>query len=173
MSRQRWNPATIAILVAYSATIAAANWASTVCPPVVIVDLYVPAGAFFAGLAFTLRAGVQEFLGARTALVAVAGGAGLSWLVASPRMAVASAVAFALSELSAFVLYSALRRRGRLAAIGASGTVGLLVDSLVFVPLAFGSLTYLGGQIAAKTATTVLAMAFLAAVRAHRRRRPA
>ncbi len=173
MNTRGWNLPAVAILASYSATIAAANWASTVVPAVAVVDLQIPAGAFFAGLAFTLRAGVQEFLGTRPALVAIAAGATLSGLIASPRMALASAVAFAVSELTAFVLYAAMRHRSRVAAIGLSNTLGLLVDSLLFVPLAFGSLTYLGGQIVGKVATTVLAIGLLAVVRARRSAAPA
>jgi hypothetical protein len=51
--------------------------------------------------------------------------------------------------------------------------VGLLVDSLLFLPLAFGSLTYLAGQLVGKTATTVIAVAVLVGTRARRRVVPA
>jgi uncharacterized PurR-regulated membrane protein YhhQ (DUF165 family) len=173
MNTRGWNLPAVAIPASYSTTIAAANWASTVLPAVAVADLQIPAGAFFAGLAFTLRAGVQEFLGTMQALVAIAAGAALSGLIASPRMALASAVAFAVSELAAFVLYAAMRQRSRVAAIGLSNTLGLLVDSLLFVALAFGSLTYLGGQIVGKVATTVLAIGVLAVVRARRSADPA
>jgi queuosine precursor transporter len=49
----------------------------------------------------------------------------------------------------------------------------LLVDSLLFLPLAFRSLTYLSGHIAEKIATTVLAVAVLTGARAHRQAVPA
>jgi hypothetical protein len=66
-----------------------------------------------------------------------------------------------------------MRHRRHLAAVALSNVVGLLVDSLLFLPLAFGSLAYLGGQVAGKVATTVLAVAVLAGARAFRSAVPA
>lgn len=168
MNTRTWHISAAVVLVGYVATIVAANGASTLWPAVAIASLQIPAGAFFAGLAFTLRDLVQETLGARTALLAIATGAVLSGLIASPRIALASAVAFAVSELADFAVYTAVRRRNRIAAVGLSNALGLLVDSLLFLPLAFGSLTYLGGQVAGKTATTVLAVVLLMVLRARR-----
>ncbi|WP_232376333.1 VUT family protein [Amycolatopsis aidingensis] len=147
----------------------AANWATTLWPAVAVATLRIPAGAFVAGLVFTLRDLVQEAHGTRTALLAIAAGAAMSGLVASPRIALASAAAFAVSELADFAVYTALRRRNRIVAVGLSNAVGLLVDSLLFLPLAFGSLAYLSGQVTGKTATTLLAVVVLAGVRAPRK----
>jgi hypothetical protein len=57
--------------------------------------------------------------------------------------------------------------------VGLSNAVGLLVDSLLFLPLAFGSLTYLAGQLVGKTATTVIAVGVLVGTRARQRAVPA
>jgi len=157
------------LLVSYSVTITAANWASTLWPAVALTGLQIPAGALFAGLAFTVRDLLQEAVGTRTTLLAIALGAALSGLIASPRIALASAAAFAISELVDLAVYTPLRNRNRIAAVGLSNALGLLIDSLLFLPLAFGSLAYLDGQLAGKTATTVLAVAVLAGARVHRR----
>ncbi|GAB3474358.1 hypothetical protein [Amycolatopsis cihanbeyliensis] len=75
-------------------------------------------GALFAGLTFTVRDLLQDAVGARTTLLAIALGAALSGLVAEPRIALASAAAFAVSELVDLAVYIPLRDRSRLAAVG-------------------------------------------------------
>mgnify|MGYP001261931033 CR=1 FL=1 len=170
----RWQTLAARVLFAgYAATIAGANWATTLWPAVTVAGLHVPTGTLFAGLAFTVRDLLQDAVGTRTTLLAIALGAVLSGLVSEPHIALASAAAFAVSELVDLAAYTPLRQRSRLAAVGLSNAVGLLVDSLLFLPLAFGSLTYLAGQLAGKTITTVLAVAVLAGVRARRRAVPA
>lgn len=156
---------------AYAGTILAANFASAGWPDLQVVELHVPAGAVCAGLALTVRDFVQDVLGGRGVLVAIAVGTGLSWLVASPRIASASAVAFAASELVDFAVYAALGVRSKLIAVAGSNTVGLLVDSTLFVPLAFGSWAAVPGQIAGKAASTVFAVVALV-VRARCRAKP-
>ena len=169
MTTRRWNVAAGVLVAAYAATIAGANWATTLWPAVTVAGLHIPAGALLAGLAFTVRDLLQDAVGTRTTLLTIALGAALSGLVAEPRIALASAAAFAVSELVDLAVYTPLRDRSPLAAVGTSNAVGLLVDSLLFLPLAFGSLTYLAGQLVGKTATTALAVAVLAGVRARRR----
>ena len=77
----------------------------------------------------------------------------------------ASLVAFAVSELSDFAVYAPLRKRSRSMAILASGIVGSIVDSALFLYLAFGSLAYVEGQIVGKLAMTVLVVLFLPTVK--------
>ncbi|GAA3432355.1 VUT family protein [Kutzneria kofuensis] len=173
MTTRRRRVAAGILVAAYAATIAGANWATTLWPAVAVAGLHVPAGSLLAGLAFTVRDLLQDAVGARTTLLAICLGAALSGLVAEPRIALASAAAFAVSELVDLAVYTPLRDRSRLAAVGVSNAVGLLVDSLLFLPMAFGSLTYLTGQLVGKTATTLLAVAVLGVVRARRRAVPA
>jgi uncharacterized PurR-regulated membrane protein YhhQ (DUF165 family) len=122
--------------------------------------LMAPAGVFFAGLAFSFRDVVQERLGARWAVAAILVGAALSALL-SPALALASGAAFLVSELADFAVFTPLRRRSWLGAVAASNTVGLVVDSALFLWLAFGSLDFLAGQIVAKLYMTILAVALL------------
>lgn len=152
-------------LVAFAAfigTVFAANWAIEHYGTVPVgFGLVAPAAVYFVGVAFTLREAVHETLGRGAVLVAIAIGAACSALV-SPAFALASGVAFAVSELADLVVYERIRRRSRWLGVAASNTVGLVVDSIVFLWLAFGNFDFLAGQIVGKGWMTVLALAVLA-----------
>jgi queuosine precursor transporter len=100
--------------------------------------LMVPAGVYFAGMSFGIRDALQEAGGMAWALAAIAAGSGLSWFI-DPRFAVASGVAFLLSELADFAVYTPLRNRHRIGAAALSNVVGSVIDSALFLWLAFGS----------------------------------
>jgi len=158
----------VTALCCYIATIFAANWAIQHYGVVPVgLGLMAPAGVYFAGLAFTLRDVVHRTLGPVASLAAIAVGAGLSAFV-SPAFAAASAAAFLFSELADFAVYTPLRERGWLPAVLLSNAVGLTVDSLIFLTLAFGSLDFLAGQVVGKAWMTLAAIAVLAAARARR-----
>jgi queuosine precursor transporter len=163
---------TIAFL-AYVATIIAANWAINRYGVVPIgFGLTAPAGVYFAGLAFTLRDLIHEWGGVRYVIVAILTGSLVSYLVSDGSIpggvlpiAAASALSFAASELTDLAVYTPLRERGFLKAVIASNAGGLVVDSALFLWLAFGSLDYLAGQIVGKAYMTALAVLILAVVR--------
>ena len=149
----------------YIATIFAANWAIETFGFVPVgFGLMAPAGVYFVGAAFTFRDLAHEAVGRRWIAVAIVVGALLSALV-SPTFALASGVAFLLSELADFAVYTPLRERGWLRAVALSNVVGLIVDSALFLWLAFGSLDFLAGQVVGKAWMTVLAIALLWGVR--------
>lgn len=164
--------------VAFLATIPAANWlignVGTVCEPdgpcliPVGFGLMAPSGVVLIGAALVLRDIVHERLGATWALAAILVGGALSYLVAPTYLAVASVAAFLLSELADMAVYSPLRKKRLIAAVAASGAVGAVVDSAVFLWLAFGSLDYLSGQVVGKVWMTALAAIVLVAMRARR-----
>lgn len=118
--------------------------------------LYAPAGVYMAGVAFLFRDTVQRLASVNLALLGIALGAALSWFM-SPTLAGASAGAFAASEL---VGLAALWLLGRwlYAAVGAAQVAAAAVDSVVFLWLAFHSLTFFQGQFVAKL--SVLALAY-------------
>lgn len=148
-------------LVAYVLTIVAANVAITLFGVVPVgFGLSAPAGVYFAGLAFTLRDLVQQRLGVRWTLAAIAASAALSALL-SPALALASGAAFALSELADFAVYTPLARRRWLFAVAVSNAVGAIVDSALFLWLAFGSLAFLPGQVVGKGWMTAIAVLWL------------
>jgi queuosine precursor transporter len=149
-------------LLMYIATIVGANWAiSTFGLVPVGFDLYAPAGVYFVGLAFTFRDLAQERLGRRWIVLAIVVGAALSAYV-SPQFALASGLTFLVSEAADFAVYTPLRRRSWLWAIVASNLVGLVIDSAMFLYLAFGSLQFIEGQVLGKVSMTALAVLLLA-----------
>ncbi len=155
-------------LVLYALTIVAANWLIQTFGLVPVgFGLMAPAGVFAAGAAFTLRDLVQDRLGKYWTLLAIVIGAGLSWFI-SPAFAVASGAAFLISELSDFLVYTPIRNRYWLLAVVISNTVGLAVDSILFLWLAFGSLDFLAGQIVGKVEMTVLAAVLTLVMRKNR-----
>src|SRR6478735_4336179 len=60
-----------------------------------------------------------------------------------------------------FAVYTPLARRRLVVAVIASSVVGLVVDSIVFLWLAFGSLEFLVGQIIGKLWMVLLAIPFV------------
>jgi len=118
-----------------------------------------------AGAALVLRDLVQRRLGATTSSLAILVGAVLSAMLAPPALVVASAAAFLLSEFADLAVYTPLVRRGLIVAVVASSVVGLVVDSIVFLWLAFGSLDFLLGQIVGKAWMVLLSIPFVAWLR--------
>lgn len=159
-------PAGITTLVAYVATIPAANLAVTHFGAVPVGFGYAaPAGVYMVGLALVLRDLARESTGRIAVLAAIAVGTILSYFLADPALAVASAAAFGVAETMDFAVYEPLRQRGLLIAMLASNAIGLLSDSLLFLKLAFGSFEYLPGQILGKAWMTLTAVAVLALLR--------
>lgn len=129
--------------------------------------LLTPAGVYFAGLGFTFRDLIHETSGGKWVWVAIVVGTALSVFV-SPTFALASGAAFAFSEVADYMVYAPLRRRSWLGAVALSNTVGLIVDSALFLWLAFGSLDFLAGQVVGKAWMTALAVLILGGLRAYR-----
>jgi hypothetical protein len=80
-------------------------------------------------------------------------------------LCIASAVAFLLSEFADLGVYTPLARRGLVLAVVASGVAGLVVDSIVFLWLAFGSLDFLSGQVVGKAWMVLLSIPLVAWLR--------
>jgi uncharacterized PurR-regulated membrane protein YhhQ (DUF165 family) len=162
-------------LLLFCLTIPAANWmighVGTVCPPnnpclvPVAPGLMAPSGVVMIGIALVLRDLVQRRLGAEFGLGAIVTGTAISALVAPRSLVIASAAAFFLSELADFVVYTPLARRRLVLAIVLSSIVGVVLDSLVFLWLAFGSLAFLPGQVVGKTWMVLLSIPFITYLR--------
>lgn len=120
--------------------------------------LMAPAGVYAAGVVFTARDFVQERYGIRGTFGAIVA-AGILSAFLSPSFALASAGAFITSEVLDMGVYTPIKRRYKILAIGASNVVGLVVDSIIFLWFAFGSLDFLAGQIVGKLWMTLAAMA--------------
>jgi queuosine precursor transporter len=166
----------VIFLILFALTIPAANWlighVGTTCiaphgPCVVPVapGLMAPSGVMMVGVALVLRDLVQRRLGAVMSALAILCGTGLSALLAPPSLVLASGVAFLLSEFADLAVYTPLARRRLVVAVVASSVVGLVVDSIVFLWLAFGSLDFLPGQVVGKSWMVLLSIPFVAWLR--------
>jgi queuosine precursor transporter len=158
-------------IFSYIATIPLANWmignVGVFCVPdgpcmiPLGFGIFAPSGVLMVGLSLVLRDFVQEYFGSKISIIAIIIGAILSFLIADPFIAIASTSAFLISELADFSVYSLFRKKSRAAAIAASGLIGAIFDSIVFLWLAFGSLAFIEGQILGKVVISILAALFI------------
>lgn len=160
---------------AFAATIPIANWLignvgvqfGPMEPHLVPVGfgLMAPSGVLMVGAALVLRDIVQERLGFLWAVTAIAFGGILSWWLAEPSLVIASVVAFILSELADLFAYTPLRKRNLGLAVFLSGVAGSVIDSAVFLWLAFGSFAHIEGQILGKIWMSLAAFIVIMAMR--------
>jgi hypothetical protein len=165
----------ILFLVLFALTIPAANWLignfGTSCVPhgpclvPVAPGLLAPSGVTMIGIALVLRDLVQRRLGIAVSTLAIFAGSGLSALYAPASLVMASATAFLLSEFADLAVYTPLARRRLVTAVIVSSCAGLVVDSLVFLWLAFGSLDFLAGQVVGKAWMVLLSTPLVAWLR--------
>lgn len=166
---------TIALTAAFAATIPLANWlignVGTVCVPQgpcllpVGFGLTAPSGVLVIGASLVLRDMVHEAGGAKAALLAIGIGGLLSVLFAAPELLLASVLAFILAELADLAIYAPLRKRRLWLAVLLSGLAGSVVDSAIFLWIAFGSFDYIAGQTVGKMWMTLAALPLLLAYR--------
>ena len=172
---QRRNREGAVFLILFCLTIPAANWmighVGTLCTPQgpcllpVAPGIMAPSGVLMIGFALVLRDLVQRRLGTEFGVGAIIAGAAISAAVAPPSLVLASAISFLLSEFADFAVYTPLARRRLVLAVVASSLVGLVIDSIVFLWLAFGSLDFLLGQIVGKAWMVLLSIPFVAYLR--------
>jgi uncharacterized PurR-regulated membrane protein YhhQ (DUF165 family) len=162
-------------LILFCLTVPAANWmilnVGTVCKPgapcliPVAPGLLAPSGVLMIGASFVLRDLVQRRLGLVASVVAVLFGAVLSGLFAPLSLVTASAAAFLVSEFADLAVYTPLQRRRMILAVLLSSLVGLIVDSIIFLWLAFGALDFLAGQVVGKSWMVLLSIPLIALLR--------
>lgn len=165
-------------LVLFILTIPVGNWVvmnvGLVClkdgPCLIPVapGMMAPSGVLLAGFALVLRDAVQSLLGKRWTIFAIAVGAVISGFLSDPAIVLGSTCAFLFSELADFAVYTPLRERHLTTAIIASGLVGSLVDSVIFLSLAFGSLDFVLGQVLGKFWMSLIAGMVLIMYRRYR-----
>lgn len=166
------------LLALFVATIYAANWTLETygLVEIPIIGWMAPAGVLWAGFAFGVRDALHEAGGIqwrRWVLGAIALGTALSyWLGAGVTIpggkvsiALASGIAFAISELADLSIYAPLRERRWKLAVTLSNLAGAVVDSLIFLYLAFGSVDDTGGQVLAKAVMILPAFVLVGWVR--------
>lgn len=152
-------------LATFVASILAANWLTTHCGFIPVgFGFTATAGTFAAGFTLAARDLLQDLIGKRRVVVVILVAGGLSFALADPMIAIASAVAFTSAELLDFAVYSPLRERSRFgdqrwaAAVIASNVVGALADTALFLGIAFGAAAIapaMAGQLVGKGWATV------------------
>lgn len=166
----------IIVTAAYIGSIVAANWATSTIGLVAVGPLLVTAGTFAAGAALLLRDSIQQATGRRSVvLAAILAGTVVSYLIAPPILALASGLAFAVSELVDWGVFTpAKARMGLPGAVVLSSAVAAPVDTVLFLHLAGFGVTWEAvlGQFVVKTGLALLAAGLItaAALWATRRR---
>jgi uncharacterized PurR-regulated membrane protein YhhQ (DUF165 family) len=161
--------AALAIASAYVATVVLANVLTEHFGLVPVgFGLTATAGTFAAGAALLARNVTQDQIGRLPVLGLMAVGVGLSWWLASPQLATASAVAFALSETADMAVYTPLRGRGWSRAVLAASSVGAVVDTFVFLHVAGFPVTTdsVSGQLLVKVGVSAATVALVGVARA-------
>jgi len=139
-----------------------------------------PAGVFLVGPAFVFR-DMLQWSSATTpnlirdkqssiiTLLALAVGITISYQLASKQIAFASAVAFGLSEFVDFVAFTIIAPKRNTStylkwarAVLVSGIFGIVIDSIVFLSIAFHSLRYAPGQMLGKLYGVLIASVIIA-----------
>jgi queuosine precursor transporter len=149
------KPKPIVVLATlFVALVLLANWlASKYVVRVPLTPYVAPAGVFCIGGVLVLRDWMQQLVGlVRTMPLVYAAGL-LSWLAGDAagwtsleKIAIASVVAFTISETIEALVFTPLRRRRLALGVALSATVGNAVDSYVFLTLAFSSTAFFWGQ---------------------------
>lgn len=167
------DQAAVALVILYLASVVAANWMiRNVGIPIpggthllpVGFGLLAPSGTYAAALTLVLRDLVQRTSGRWWGVGVIPIGAAISALF-DIRLALASGVAFLLSEALDFAVYTPLQRRLTIA-IAFSAPVGAVIDSLTFLALAGIPLALaLPGQLVGKGWAILVATVVVAVLR--------
>lgn len=158
-----WRSSTTWLVLAFVVSELLANWlAATFKIPV--GPWLVPAGAFLIPLSLFMRDALQLRHSRKAVTIAFLLGAGISALFnyEMARIALASFAAFTVSFITDTVVFTAMRNRPLPWRLRLSNWAALPVDTVVFVPIAFGGLYSLGavipGQLIAKLGMTEFAL---------------
>jgi uncharacterized PurR-regulated membrane protein YhhQ (DUF165 family) len=148
----------------FVALVLLANWlASAYVVHVPLTPYVAPAGVFCIGGVLVLRDWMQQLGGLLPTMLLVYAAGLLSWLVgdlagwtALEKIAVASVVAFTISETVEALVFTPIRQRNLTLGVALSATVGNAVDSYVFLTLAFSSTAFFWGQFWGKSESIAL-----------------
>ena len=121
--------------LSYIATVVAINMAFAYIPPVVLFDGTIfTVGSVIAGLVFVARDYAQRQVGHKAVLALMAAAGLLSYLLADPFVAIASITAFAISELSDYIVYSKYKGDFNKRVV-VSSLVSVPIDTAVFLAI--------------------------------------
>ena len=121
--------------IIYIATVVLINMAFTYIQPVVLFDGTIwSVGSILAGLVFVVRDYAQREVGHKLVLLLMIVAAALSYLMADPFVAMASLTAFAISELSDYLVFPFKKGNFKQKVIWSS-VVGVPIDTIVFLTI--------------------------------------
>lgn len=119
--------------VAYVLSVVAINVAFTYIPPVILFDGTIwSVGSVIAGIVFIARDYAQIEVGHRKVLLLMAMSCLISYLMADPFVALASATAFAMSELIDYLVYT-FKSGSHKSKVIFSSLLSVPVDTFVFL----------------------------------------
>jgi queuosine precursor transporter len=146
------------LAVLYVGLVILANWLASRYVVSVGFGRVAPAGVFCIGGVLVLRDWLQQLRGLWWTMPLVYAAGLVSWGIGDAagwtsleKIAVASVVAFSVSETIEAVVFTPLRRRNLTLGVALSGTVGNAIDSALFLALAFGSQAFFLGQFIGKS----------------------
>ena len=161
----------VALSAGYVGLAVLANWLASKYVWPVGFGYMAPAGVYAIGAVLVLRDWINQLATKLSlALIPVASlasyGIGeIAGWSALQKIALASVAAFMVSEAVEWAVFAPIRQRSLTLGVALSGTVGLLVDSYVFLSLAFGSLAFFEGQVIGKAEALAVGVALTAARR--------
>lgn len=161
----------VAVLaVLYVGLVVLANWlASKYTITVPFTTYLAPAGVLCIGAVLVIRDWLNQLVRTRAVIVLmlIAGVASYAIGVAAgwtslQKIAVASLVAFLVSETIELLVFLPVRRRSLTAGVALSATVGNAIDSYLFLTIAFGSLAFFWGNFIGKMEMIAVGVALTA-----------
>ena len=148
----------VSLAVLYVGLVILANWLASRYVVSVGFGRVAPAGVFCIGGVLVLRDWLQQLRGLWWTMPLVYAAGLISWGIGDAagwtsleKIAVASVVAFSVSETIEAVVFTPVRRWNFTVGVGLSATIGNAVDSLIFLAIAFGSQAFFLGQFIGKS----------------------
>jgi queuosine precursor transporter len=145
------------LAVSYVGLVILANWLASHYVVSVGFGRIAPAGVFCIGGVLVLRDWLQQLRGLLWTMPLVYSAGLASWAIGDAagwtsleKIAIASVVAFTISETVEAVVFTPLRKRRLTLGVALSATVGNALDSFIFLALAFGTQTFFLGQFIGK-----------------------
>jgi queuosine precursor transporter len=154
----------VAIFAAYVGSIIAANYLTEHFGLVAFIGLTFTAGTALAGACLVFRDGIQTLTGNRLiTLAAILIGTILTYFITTPFLALASGLAFLVSELVDMAVYTPVAKRNIPVAVLAASIVASPIDTVLFLHLAGFPVTVTNvlTQWLVKTAVAVVAVLFI------------
>ena len=167
MLRDKRTQIFLALAAIYMGLVILANWlASAYRVEVPFTSQQAPAGVFCIGVVLVLRDWIQQLRGLVWTMPLVYAAGLISWAVGDlagwtslEKIAIASVIAFSVSETVEAVVFTPIRNRNLSLGVALSATIGNAIDSYLFLWIAFGSMTYFWGQFWGKSEMVAIGVA--------------